>query len=382
MKTKNELQPKIYVSQNHKYQIYFWYNDKRYRYSNGSVISEPIYPNHVDLKNRHREANLLRSAFALSIRKGWRPQIKAPKKPELLIGNIAKVVLERKMGLEYSLSYKSDLIRTERLWSSYISKKYLSDLTISHLSIDIIADFIYTSALSPQSKRNLKRNISALLKDELESNGTILNFRRIKLPSKGQELHKPIKDVSALLTDIKSFNENLFLCCLMTYTMLLRPHREIRSIKFSDFNEDFTVLSLSGSRVKSKRNRVLPVPKMVRNEVLERLSSVSCRDANLFSKSTYDHHRDYFKGLWTKYKKRSNLLSEKQTLYSFRHTGAIRVFEKTGSLQKLQQVMGHSDMKVSLTYLRGLEVKQLDVEDLPELNRLSKPNKSEVYLED
>jgi hypothetical protein len=29
--------------------------------------------------------------------------------------------------------------------------------------------------------------------------------------------------------------------------------------------------------------------------------------------------------------------------------------------------MGHSYMKVSLTYLRGLEVKQLDVEDLPEL---------------
>ncbi len=51
----------------------------------------------------------------------------------------------------------------------------------------------------------------------------------------------------------------------------------------------------------------------------------------------------------------------------FRHTGAIRVFEKTGSLQKLQQVMGHSDMKVSLTYLRGLEIKQLDIEDLPEL---------------
>ena len=29
--------------------------------------------------------------------------------------------------------------------------------------------------------------------------------------------------------------------------------------------------------------------------------------------------------------------------------------------------MGHSDMKVSITYLRGLEVKQLDVEDLPTL---------------
>ena len=70
---------------------------------------------------------------------------------------------------------------------------------------------------------------------------------------------------------------------------------------------------------------------------------------------------------WSRYKRQSNLLEQDQTLYSFRHTGAIKVFEKTGSLLKLQQVMGHSDMKVSLTYLRGLEVKQLDVEDLPEL---------------
>jgi len=29
--------------------------------------------------------------------------------------------------------------------------------------------------------------------------------------------------------------------------------------------------------------------------------------------------------------------------------------------------MGHSTMQVSLTYLRGLEVKELDIEDLPEL---------------
>lgn len=31
----------------------------------------------------------------------------------------------------------------------------------------------------------------------------------------------------------------------------------------------------------------------------------------------------------------------------------------------IQQVIGRSDIKVSLTYLRGLEVKQLNVEDLP-----------------
>ena len=44
-----------------------------------------------------------------------------------------------------------------------------------------------------------------------------------------------------------------------------------------------------------------------------------------------------------------------------------RLFLGSGFFVTLHQVMGHGDMKVSLTYLRGIEVKQLDVNDLPEL---------------
>jgi len=36
-----------------------------------------------------------------------------------------------------------------------------------------------------------------------------------------------------------------------------------------------------------------------------------------------------------------------------------------GSLSKLQKAMGHSSLKVSLTYLRGLEVEDLKEEDMP-----------------
>jgi hypothetical protein len=46
----------------------------------------------------------------------------------------------------------------------------------------------------------------------------------------------------------------------------------------------------------------------------------------------------------------------------------VEVFDlKEETLLKLQQVMGHSSLQVSLTYLRGLEVKQLDAEDMPVL---------------
>jgi len=61
------------------------------------------------------------------------------------------------------------------------------------------------------------------------------------------------------------------------------------------------------------------------------------------------------------------LLELDQTLYSFRHSGAIDIFKRTGSLTKLQKAMGHSSLAVSLTYLRGLEVNELEESDMPNL---------------
>ena len=90
-------------------------------------------------------------------------------------------------------------------------------------------------------------------------------------------------------------------------------------------------------------------------------------DNYILSSADTPYNRDYISLLWSRYRKQSQLMEEGVTLYSWRHHGAIKVFEKTGSLLKLQQVMGHSSMQVSLGYLRGLEIRQLDVEDLPEL---------------
>jgi integrase len=60
-----------------------------------------------------------------------------------------------------------------------------------------------------------------------------------------------------------------------------------------------------------------------------------------------------------------NLPEQDQTLYSFRHSGAIEIYKRTGSLSKLQKAMGHFSLAVSLTYLRGLEVSELKEEDMP-----------------
>jgi integrase len=58
-------------------------------------------------------------------------------------------------------------------------------------------------------------------------------------------------------------------------------------------------------------------------------------------------------------------LNKEQTFYSLRHSGAIEIFKRTGSITKLQKAMGHSSINVSLTYLRGLELPELNEEDVP-----------------
>ena len=367
MKIKCELQPTLTKNSKDRYLISFWYNQKRYRFSSGNAIGLNLYPNQMPVTKRREEAELLLSAFKVEIIKGWRPIIKKVQpKVELTIVDVCKKVLGQKLKLDYSNSYKNDLKRTTRLWEHFCREQKISSLGIEDLRINHLREFVYSNAPSSKSTANLKRNISALLKEEAESIGNILKFNKIKVPKAAQELHRPIDNVPRLLSEIKSFNENLFICCLLTYSLLLRPHREVRCLTKGDFNSDFSQLNLSGDRVKSKRNRIIPIPSTVQLELHRRYTDLNKID-NLFTGTTDLFHQDYFKGLWSKFKKQSESLEPNQTLYSFRHTGAIKVFEKTGSLLKLQQVMGHSDMKVSLTYLRGLEVKQLDVEDLPVL---------------
>ena len=80
-----------------------------------------------------------------------------------------------------------------------------------------------------------------------------------------------------------------------------------------------------------------------------------------------EFNEDYFKKLWSRYKKQSKLIVNNTTIYSFRHSGAIDIFKRTGSITKLQKAMGHSSINVSLTYLRGLEIPELTEEDMPVL---------------
>jgi integrase len=118
-------------------------------------------------------------------------------------------------------------------------------------------------------------------------------------------------------------------------------------------------IQLSGDRVKSKRNRIVPVPSYIRR-VLTKGNDIDY----IFTNTNRPPNPDYFKTLFRRFKRNSKI-DKNITLYSFRHTGAIEIFKRTGSITTLQKAMGHSSINVSLTYLRGLEVAELKEEDMP-----------------
>ena len=368
MKIKKELVPRVTRCSKNRYIVSVWFNGNRFRYSNGEAIKSSLKPNRQPVHLRELMANNLCLAFVEAISSGWRPKSLKPKqtvKDDCHLLEVEKH-LQIKFELDYSRSYKNDLKRVYTLWSNHLKRLNLERISSKDVTVSIVREFIYSNSTTV-SMPNLKRNISALIKEVCETKANPINFRKIIVPKTKQKLHRPIQNLQQLIAEIEQFDENLHLCVLFTYMMLLRPHREIRCLMFRDFNADFSVLSLDGSRVKSKRNRIVPVPPLIQSILKNRFTHYGDWNFNVFSARIRPFSNDYFKGRWSAFKKQSLYLEPLQTLYSFRHTGAIRVFEKTGSLQKLQQVMGHSDMKVSLTYLRGLEVKQLDVEDLPKL---------------
>jgi integrase len=345
----------------HRYCITLMFEGTKHRYYNGLSIGSTSKPNSLPPKLRLGAFESLLNEFRLATARGWTPNepVTHNKTQVLSSNDLIDQAIAHKLSKPYSVHYQRKI-----KWIGEQLKSYLNGKALNPKSA---AAFLNQPHWSPAMRNNLRSHYSSL-----ESSLMLFGYRgtaksEVKRERVAERMHKPFDNTAAILSEIKEFDQRLYLCCLIAYGCLLRPHREIRLLRWSEISIQKQQIALAGDRTKGKRNRVLPIPNYVLEELIRLKSSVYQNDEYVFGQNNKPYGPDFFNGLWTKFKRRSKLLKPDQTIYSFRHTGAIRVFEKTGSLQTLQAVMGHSDLKVSLTYLRGLEVKQVTAQELPEL---------------
>ena len=330
-------------------------NAVRYKFYTGEAIGEPDRPNLLPDELRYQGFQELLFKYQIALKKGWNPELDKKDTPKNLTADFLYKVYEDKLKENLSHHLYEDM-------RSYINRMVpLVEKKISEDTFQKMAD--NHLHWNNTTYNNFIRYASLIEKGLTKYGYTGSWSKKVKRRRKEEKLHKKFSHVHIVLSVLFSFNRDLHLCALLTYECLLRPHREIRELKWGDFNQELTQISLAGNRNKGKRNRIIPVPEYIREHL-----SGGDPNHNIFSGTDKPYNPYYFSLLWSRFKKQHpDLIAPGQTLYSFRHTGAIAVYEKTKNIKILQTVMGHSDMAVSLTYLRGLEVNELSASDMPSL---------------
>ena len=349
------IPPRLSMDKHHRYTIVFYVQGKRYRISNGSRIGISLHPNKEPLERRLVVAQELQFRIHQALYDGWGQEANA----EMTFLQAVETFRFRKAVKE---TYKEAFERTRQRLLKHLQTAPSRNVKLSQVTTSHCLRFLHSKEFTASSFNTERKHLSSLLSALLKPLGLQNPACAIAAMKETPVLHKPFEDIQAVLQEIRDYNANLWLCCLLTYGCLLRPHQEVRKLNWGDFSEDMSFISLPGDRNKSGRNRIVPLPAFISNHL-----NRGARQTNIFTGRHAPFNPDYFKTLWGKYRKRSSVLQPNQTLYSFRHTGAIEIYRRTESLTALQQAMGHSSLTVSLGYLRSLEIPLLTIEDMPKL---------------
>ena len=237
--------PKVCKHKDGRYYLNFNLNSKRYRLFNGKRINSSIAPNSYPPKLRRNKAIILAKEvyeYLLSNDFSFTKPLSSLELFDALVSSKLKEPLSK--TYKKTLNKLVSCLRSELVNKGEISKQFLINIPSKHTN--------------NTSYNTTRRHLNVLV-NYLYENGFKIEKSSLKTRKQNEILHKPISDVKGLLDELYIYNKNLHLCCLLTYCCLLRPHQEIRQLKWSDFSKDLTTISLSGSKVKSKRNRIVPV---------------------------------------------------------------------------------------------------------------------------
>lgn len=341
-------------------------NGVRYKEYNGNRLNLNIKPNKTkSLKERNHLLKQLEFEYRKSLENGvYQKLVGESQEVSHKTADLLTTALKQKLRSNLSPKYAKALKTTCDDFIFFLTEKELSG-NIGLLSKHRVQEYLNKFRSTPTyylSKRRELSSIFGYLKNAYGLKSNLINSTD-KLKTKAS-LHKIYtqEQLHNILSYLKQHHENLYLCCLISYGCFLRPHIEVRNLKGSHFKSDCTEIHLSGNENKSGRVRTVYVPDYVKEAIAERVKSLK-GGHNLFSFEEETYNEYYFKTAWSRHFKimlSMGLVEQKQTIYSFRHTAAVNVYKKTKDLHLLQQLLGHSNMIVTLKYLRGLGVHNME----------------------
>ncbi len=146
---------------------------------------------------------------------------------------------------------------------------------------------------------------------------------------------------------------------LLLYTGMRKG--EIIGLRMMDVDLDNGVLRINGNTSKSKRNRILPINKVLemhlREYIIERNKKKYKTEKFIVSLNKDCGLTEHGYKHWVNKLKLSSGVHFH--LHQFRHTFASTLGRKNIGAYKLQKLLGHSDMRMTERYLRSIDVEDL-----------------------
>ncbi|WP_185217534.1 tyrosine-type recombinase/integrase [Sphingobacterium mizutaii] len=355
--------------------IIFYYGGKRYRFYNGKHLNIDLQPNRqVTQKSKSASLELIKFKTTEALNNGWNPEdgVYNPDgivKSSDALEDVIASILNTKLTSSLSTSYKNDMKYLLNHFMNFLSTAEKQS-TIEKLNNNRLVEFLNNFNSSATNYNNKRRMLSVIFNEIVERGYLLKNpLKATKKQKQKITLHAIYTDdeFKTLLDYLKAYNDDLYVMALIVYGCLLRPHTEVLGLKKKHFNSDFTKIVLSGDENKSGRVRIVNVPLYVKDAIKDRVEYMKDDNTNLFSLTHKKYNVGYFNTLWDRCKKDmldKGIIKENQTIYSIRHTSATKIYMKCKDVSIVQKMMGHSNMTVTLTYLRSLG--QMNVESLIE----------------
>jgi len=371
--------PRIVNSENLKTRSYvvFYFKGQRIREYTGDSIDLDIRPNTAkSIKERYQLLKRLEYELTKALENNTYRNKSTNRNPVTIVeqnyistADHLDNALNKKVKSNINKKYKVNLRTIHEQFKGFLTNEELIG-KIEDITSTRIDEFLSNYSSSGTYYMNKRRDLGVLfstINKQLKHKTTVVQDSD-KMRSYAK-LHKIYESgqLNPILNYLKDTHKNLYLCCLITYSTFLRPHHEVRKLKLSHIKNDCREIHLSGNENKGKRIRIVYMPDYLRNELLPIIKDLNINDS-IFTRTTEVPNEYYFSTSWTRIFKKmfeKGLIEKNQTIYSFRHTAAVQVYNKTKDLHILQQLLGHSDMIVTLKYLRGLAaIKNEDLRDV------------------
>ena len=369
-------EPRITKSKNGVWAVYFSFTfssgeKKYYRISEGKKfgLAGRGNGNGVSLTYKQQYFSELRNIVSKQLKQGWVPGQESDDIPYKEAVEKVRDIISRD---QINDRYKRNLIKLLEKMYEATKADFTYSTEITQQKINHFLRTYSTGAYFNNQKAHLGAILSRMVAFGLIGKNPVTGIKPQK-SDPGSNLAFTKDQVNELLKRLKAYNRNLYLCVLLMYRTLLRPHQEIRLLKRGYFSKDLSVLTIPEGYTKNGKGRVIPVGGFLRDELIFFGIDQLSEEELVFSKHGKLYAEDYFYTMWRKFAiKNRDIVGKNHTLYSFRHSAAIEIFNKTKSLQKVKLAMDHSSLAVTLKYLRSLNIFEAEIleEDLPEIEGL------------